>query len=133
MFAQLHRETMGLFNCVWHTTADNRNDARYTIPMRMHNPSHPGELLRAYMGRMNVTDLAAHLGVTRVTLSRLLNGNSGISAPMALKLSEAFKTSPELWLNLQTQYDLWQASQAQRKSGRKKVAPIKRSLLQAAA
>lgn len=85
------------------------------------------------MGHITVSHLAAHLGVTRVTLPRLFNGHSGISAPMPLKLSEAFKTSPELWLNLQTQYDLRQASQAQRKSGRKKVAPIRRSLLKTAA
>ncbi len=70
---------------------------------------------------------AAHLGVTRVTLSRLLNGNSGISAEMALKLSEAFATSPELWINLQTQYDLWQAAQAKRR----KVRPIARRRLEA--
>jgi addiction module HigA family antidote len=94
--------------------------------MRMHNPLHPGEAIRAYMGAMSVTDLAAHLQVTRVTLSRLLNGNSGISAEMALKLSEAFDTSAELWINMQSQYDLWQASQARRR----KIATIKRHLLE---
>lgn len=83
--------------------------------MRMHNPAHPGEILREHMGTMSVTKLAAHLGVSRVTLSRLLNGTSGISAEMALKLSEALGTSPELWLNLQAQYDLWQASRIRRK------------------
>lgn len=83
--------------------------------MRMHNPAHPGEILREHMGTMSVTKLANHLGVSRVTLSRLLNGTSGISADMALKLSEALGTSPELWLNLQTQYDLWQASRIRRK------------------
>lgn len=83
--------------------------------MRMHNLAHPGEILREHMGTMSVTKLAKHLGVSRVTLSRLLNGTSGISADMALKLSEALGTSPELWLNLQTQYDLWQASRTRRK------------------
>jgi addiction module HigA family antidote len=83
--------------------------------MRMHNPAHPGEILREQMGTMSVTKLAGHLGISRVTLSRLLNGTSGISAEMALKLSEALGTSPELWLNLQTQYDLWQASRVRRK------------------
>ena len=62
--------------------------------MRMHNPAHPGEVLREYMGNISVTSLAAHLGVTRVTLSRLLNGNAGVSAEMALKLSEAFARRP---------------------------------------
>jgi addiction module HigA family antidote len=83
--------------------------------MRMHNPAHPGEILREQMGDMRVTVLAEHLGVSRVTLSRLLNGNAGISADMALRLSEAFGTTPDLWLNMQTQYDLWQASKTKRK------------------
>ena len=88
--------------------------------MRMHNPAHPGEVLREHIGAMPVSKLAAHLGVSRVTLSRLLNGNSGVSAEMALKLSEALGTSPELWLNMQTQFDLWQVSRHRRK----KIAPL---------
>jgi antitoxin HigA-1 len=88
--------------------------------MRMHNPAHPGEVLREHIGKMPVNKLAAHLGVSRVTLSRLLNGNSGVSAEMALKLSEALGTSPELWLNMQTQFDLWQVSRRKRK----RVAPL---------
>lgn len=83
--------------------------------MRMHNPAHPGEILREHMGEMPVNKLARHLGVSRVTLSRLLNGASGVSAEMALKLSEALGTSPELWLNMQTQFDLWQASRIKRR------------------
>lgn len=83
--------------------------------MRMHNPAHPGEVLREHIGDMPVSKLAGHLGVSRVTLSRLLNGSSGVSAEMALRLSEALGTSPELWLNLQAQYDLWQASRTRRK------------------
>jgi addiction module HigA family antidote len=82
--------------------------------MRMHNPAHPGEILREQIGEMPVTEFAKHLRVSRVTLSRLLNGSAGISAAMALKLSEALGTSPELWLNLQTQFDLWNASRARR-------------------
>jgi addiction module HigA family antidote len=88
--------------------------------MRMNNPAHPGEILREHMGSMPVSRLAAHLGISRVTLSRLLNGSSGISADMALRLSEALGTSPELWLNLQSQFDLWQASRVRRK----RVAPL---------
>jgi len=79
--------------------------------MRMHNPPHPGRVLREYLGTMSVTDTAKHLGVTRVALSRILNGSAGISAAMALKLSDALGTSPELWTGMQAQYDLWRALQ----------------------
>jgi antitoxin HigA-1 len=81
----------------------------------MHNPAHPGEILREHIGDLPVGKFARHLGVSRVTLSRLLNGSSGVSADMALRLSEALGTSPELWLNLQSQFDLWQASRTRRK------------------
>jgi antitoxin HigA-1 len=88
--------------------------------MRMHNPAHPGVVLREYMGDISVTRLAAHLKVTRSTLSHLINGKAGVSAKMALKLSEAFGTSPDFWLNMQAHYDLWRAS----KTKRKHVAPL---------
>ena len=83
--------------------------------MRMHNPPHLGRVLREYLGTVSVTDAAKHLGVTRVALSRILNGGAGISEDMALKLSDGFGTSPELWIGMQTQYDLWRASQLRRK------------------
>jgi antitoxin HigA-1 len=83
--------------------------------MRMHNPPHPGRVLREYLETVSVTDAAKHLGVTRVALSRILNGRAGISADMALKLSDALGTSPELWIGMQTQYDLWRASQHRHK------------------
>src|SRR5260221_11989304 len=79
--------------------------------MRSHNPPHPGRVLREYLGTMSVTDTARHLGVTRVSLSRILNGSAGISAAMALRLSDALGTSPELWFGMQAQYDLWRAAQ----------------------
>ncbi|MGA9042887.1 MAG: HigA family addiction module antitoxin [Terriglobales bacterium] len=75
----------------------------------MHKPPHPGRVLREYLGEMAVSATAAHLRVTRVTLSRVLNSKSGISASMALRLSAALGTTPELWMNMQSQYDLWQA------------------------
>ena len=78
--------------------------------MRMFNPPHPGTILRDYLGSTSVTEAAAHLGVTRATLSRILNGSAGVSAEMALRLSDALGTSPELWIGMQSQYDLWQAS-----------------------
>ena len=78
--------------------------------MRMHNPPHPGQVVREYLGNMPVSAAADHLRVTRVTMSRLLNGKAGISAKMALRLAAALGTSPELWMNMQGEYDLWQES-----------------------
>jgi antitoxin HigA-1 len=80
--------------------------------MKMHNPPHPGEIIRALCLEpleLTVTDAAAALGVSRKTLSAILNGRAGISPEMAVRLSMAFGTSAESWLNLQTQYDLWHA------------------------
>jgi antitoxin HigA-1 len=82
--------------------------------MRMHNPPHPGEVLRDYLGGVSITDAAKHLGVTRAALSRILNGSAGISAKMALRLSEALGTSPELWIGMQAQCELWKASKQRR-------------------
>ena len=80
----------------------------------MFNPPHPGTVLREYLGDLPVTLAAKHLGVTRAALSRILNANAGLSADMALRLAEALDTSPELWTNMQAQYDLWQASKKRR-------------------
>lgn len=80
----------------------------------MFNPPHPGELLREYIGDTSVTAASDALGVTRASLSRILNGHSGISADMAIRLSTALDTSPEFWLKLQVQYDLWVASRKTR-------------------
>ncbi|WP_456418252.1 HigA family addiction module antitoxin [Thiolapillus sp.] len=82
--------------------------------MLMHNPPHPGEVLKELciepLG-LTVTEAAKALGVSRKTLSAILNGKSGISPEMAVRLSIAFNTSSESWLNQQTQFDLWQAEQ----------------------
>jgi addiction module HigA family antidote len=78
----------------------------------MYNPPHPGEVLRELCLEpigVSVTGAARALGVTRKALSELLNGSSGVSPTMALRLARAFDTSPELWLGLQQQYDLWKA------------------------
>jgi addiction module HigA family antidote len=83
--------------------------------MRMFNPPHPGSVLRDYLGDISVAAAARHLGVTRAALSRILNGHAGISADMALLLSDALGTSPELWIGMQSQYDLWRASKNRRK------------------
>ncbi len=82
--------------------------------MDMHNPPHPGEVIRGLclepLG-LSVTRAARGLGVSRKTLSELLNGRSGISPEMAIRLSKAFSGSPESWLTQQMQYDLWRATQ----------------------
>lgn len=81
---------------------------------RMHNPPHPGEVLREYLGDVTVTAAAARLGVSRVTLQRVVNGAAGISPDMAYRLGIAFNTSPELWAGMQLQYDLHQAGKIKR-------------------
>lgn len=81
---------------------------------RMHNPPHPGEVLREYVGYLTVTSVAARLGVGRVTLQRVLTGAAGVSPDMAYRLAAAFGTSPELWAGMQLQYDLHQAGKIQR-------------------
>lgn len=81
---------------------------------RMHNPPHPGEVLREYLGDITVTDAAGKLGVNRVTLSRLVTGAAAVSPDMAYRLGAAFGTSPELWAGMQMQYDLYQAGKAKR-------------------
>ena len=87
----------------------------------MFNAPHPGELLREYMDDTSITVAAEALGVTRVSLSRIINGHTGISAEMAIRLADALETSPEFWLNLQMQYDLWIASQQARPTIKKLV------------
>ena len=81
----------------------------------MHDPPHPGMVLREYLGDVSVTSAAKHLGVTRAALSRILNGSAGISAEMALRLAEALDTSAELWMGMQAKYDLWNASRNRRR------------------
>lgn len=75
---------------------------------KMHNPPHPGEVLREYLpASLTLIEVAHRLGVTRQALSAVLNGRSGVSAEMAVRLSKALGTSADLWLGLQMQYDLW--------------------------
>ena len=82
--------------------------------MKMHNPPHPGEILRELCLEpldLSVTRAAEALRVSRKTLSAILNGRAGISPEMAIRLSKAFGTSAESWLNQQMQFDLWVAEQ----------------------
>lgn len=82
--------------------------------MQMFNPPHPGTiLLEDWIKplKFSVTEFALKLGTSRKNLSEIVNAKCGISPEMALKLAKALGTSPELWLNLQQAYDLWQARQ----------------------
>jgi addiction module HigA family antidote len=93
--------------------------------MKMHNPPHPGEILRELciepLG-LSITEAADALGATRKTLSAILNGRSGISPEMSLRLSLAFGTSSESWLNQQAQYDLWEAEKKRKQLNVKKLS-----------
>lgn len=83
--------------------------------MGMHNPPHPGEFIReVYLEPFGLTarQLAVRLAVSPSTLTRVLKGASGISSEMALRLSKALGRTPESWLAMQDQYDLWLARQS---------------------
>jgi addiction module HigA family antidote len=90
----------------------------------MYKPAHPGAILREHMADdLTVAALARHLGMTRANLSRILNARLGISAAVAVKLSEAFpNTTPELWLRLQNQYDIAKVLRRQRT----RIAPVRK-------
>jgi len=92
--------------------------------MKMHDPPHPGDVLKTLclepLG-VTVTAAAKALGVSRKTLSAIVNGRAGISPEMAVRLSIAFDTTAESWLNQQVQYDLWQA---ERKRKKLRVKPL---------
>lgn len=97
---------------------------------RMHNPPHPGEILKEdvlpELG-LTVTQAAEQLGVSRVTLSRMINGHAAISAEMAIRLAQWLGGNPEIWLRSQVQHDLWQAEQG----SKIKVKPAKRGAVTA--
>ncbi|MBN2497363.1 MAG: HigA family addiction module antidote protein [Deltaproteobacteria bacterium] len=92
--------------------------------MRMHNPPHPGEVIRELCLKplgLSVTDAAKHLGVSRKALSELLNGRARVSPEMAIRLSIAFDTTPESWLSMQMEHDLWMAEKSRSKLKVKKI------------
>jgi len=91
---------------------------------RMHNPAHPGEILREiYLDpmRVTITEAAEALGVSRKHLSAIVNGRASVTPDMAVRLAGVFATEPELWVNLQAQHDLWQVS----RKARPKVRPLR--------
>ena len=86
----------------------------------MHNPAHPGFVLKEWLEGISITEAAARLHITRAHLSRIINGHTGINADMALRLSDLLGTSAEMWLTMQNNYDLWQ----QRHQPRPTVRPF---------
>ena len=88
--------------------------------MSMHNPAHPGKLIADILenGKLtigkSITALAGHLGVTRAALSRVVHGKAAVSAGMALRLEEALGVKADMWLRLQAQRDIWEATQKKR-------------------
>jgi antitoxin HigA-1 len=94
---------------------------------RMHNPPHPGEILADTVlredGGLTVTEFAKRLGVSRVALSRVVNGRAAVSAELAIRLAAALGGSAESWLRMQVSYDLWHAQ----KKPRPKIALLEES------
>jgi addiction module HigA family antidote len=86
----------------------------------MYNPAHPGAVLREFLEGRSIGDVAAHIGVSRVMLSRILNQRAGVTAEMSLRLSAALGTSPSLWFDMQKN---WEFAQARRKK-LPKIAPL---------
>ena len=100
----------------WDPDQPTSGRRRRRFMMKMHNPPHPGEVLKDLCLKpkgLSVTEVARALGVSRKTLSAILNGRAGISPEMAVRLSIAFDTTAESWLNQQVQYDLSQAAEAE--------------------
>ena len=95
--------------------------------MKMHNPPHPGEIIKSFclepLG-LTVTEAARALDISRKTLSSVVNGRSGITPEMAVRLSIAFGTTAESWLNQQLQYDLWHAEQKRNQLRVARLAPL---------
>ncbi len=92
---------------------------------RMHNPPHPGEVLKDTVlrkgGGVSVTNFAKRLGVSRVAISRVVNSRAAVSAELAIRLAAALGGSAESWLRMQVSYDLWQAQ----KRRRPRIQPLK--------
>lgn len=93
--------------------------------MRMHNPPHPGRIIKEAIEAipMSVTAFAAHIGVSRVALSRVLNEKAAVTPEMSIRISEAFgQDSPEIWFNLQNDHDFWIAAKSRAKN--RKIEPL---------
>jgi antitoxin HigA-1 len=95
------------------------------VMSRMHNPPHPGAVIQDTVlsgGKgLSITEFAQRLGVSRVALSRVVNGRAAVSAELAIRLAAALGGSAESWLRMQVSYDLWRAE----KKRRPKIMPLK--------
>jgi len=91
---------------------------------RMHNPPHPGEILQdtVLSSELTITSFAKRLGISRVALSRVINGRAAVSAELAIRLAAMLGGSAESWLRMQVSYDLWQAE----KKRRPKIEPLRK-------
>jgi len=101
---------------------------------KIHNPPHPGKLVKATLldgSGLSITKAASILGITRGSLSKLVNCRGGLSPEMAIRLSIALNTSVEMWLNLQTSYDLWVVEKSRSKI-KTQVSRLRRSISNAA-
>lgn len=97
--------------------------------MTMHKPPHPGEVVKEVLieaSGINITQAAKLLGISRASLSKLLNARGGLSPEMAVRLSIVLNTTSDMWLKLQYQYDLWQAEN-QRKLISRQVTPLRKA------
>jgi addiction module HigA family antidote len=92
--------------------------------MRMHNPPHPGRIIKEFLEGhpLTVAQFAKHIGVARGTLSRIINQRAGITPEISIRLSQAFgQPTSDIWFMMQSDYDFWQAEHSRK---RKKIAPI---------
>ena len=120
-----------LDDCIYvvYTVTRSKNDVdtiRKEDNMKMKDPPHPGSLVKQEcLGplSLSITKGAEILGVTRLTLSNLVNGKNGVSPEMAIRLSKAFGSSPKVWLGLQLDYDLAQAEKSSKQIKVKKAVP----------
>jgi addiction module HigA family antidote len=86
----------------------------------MRNPASPGELLRAFLGNITITQLAEHIGVARATISRILNGRSAVTTDLSIRLGQALALSPDFFSKAQLQYDMW----IETNKKRQKIKPL---------
>ena len=88
--------------------------------MKMHNPPHPGEIIKGLWldpGNISITDAAKALAVSRKTLSKIINGNGSVTPEMAVRLSIALGASPESWMGHQVTFDLWKVEKRKKNLG----------------
>ena len=88
----------------------------------MYDPASPGELLREFLGDTPVSEFAEHIGVARVTVSRILNGRTGMTVDLSIRLGEALGRSLDFFSKAQLQYDLWVESQNKNRQKIKRLA-----------